>query len=98
MDRGDRMNRPSRLTLSRHQLAIGFVVALLGKAITAHAGPVSVTPQEIRFDDAFARRQLVVSRDGSDVTRDAKYRSADPAVARVDAMGGVVPVAPPQPY
>ncbi len=41
--------------------------------------------------DAFAGRQLLVSDNGRDVTREAKYSTSDPAVATVDAKGYVIP-------
>lgn len=61
-----------------------------GPACAADAS-VRVSPGSVTFPDAYARRQLLVERDGLDVTRRAEYRSADPAIAEVDPRGYVLP-------
>ena len=57
------------------------------------AGPASETllvePQALELHDLFAGRQLLVSWRGRDATRAARYASADPQVAQVDAAGYV---------
>ncbi len=52
---------------------------------------VRVEPAAVRFEDPFARRQLVVSAEGRDVTRDATYVSRQPEVVSIDAKGYAVP-------
>jgi len=65
-------------------------------ATPAFAGPLTVQPASIQFDDLYARRQLLVSaavdQAPLDLTSFAEYRSADPQVARVDDRGTVAPV------
>ncbi|MCY2966725.1 MAG: DUF1549 and DUF1553 domain-containing protein [Planctomycetota bacterium] len=51
-----------------------------------------MSPRTVDFRDAFARRQLLAEFEGADVTRDASYQSADPAVVSVDSKGFLVPV------
>jgi len=55
------------------------------------ADPLRVSPDSITFQDAYARRQLLIEQGNQDVTRRAEYRSADPAIAEVDAAGYVLP-------
>jgi hypothetical protein len=57
----------------------------------APAAELICAPTTIEFKDAFAGRQLLVSQDSRDVTREMKYTSGNPAVARVDAAGYVTP-------
>jgi hypothetical protein len=61
-------------------------------ATSAPAAELIVAPTHVQFDDLLARRQLLASVDGKDVTRSATYQSSDPSVARVDSTGYVVPV------
>jgi hypothetical protein len=63
---------------------------------TALPAGVSVFPEAVRLDGRGSRQQLVVSAAGAggrvrDVTRQARYRSSDPAVAEVDPEGVVGP-------
>ncbi|MGE0605646.1 MAG: DUF1549 domain-containing protein [Pirellulales bacterium] len=75
---------------------------VVGWALTAclswngltQAAEVTVDPPVVRFDDAFARRQLLVAADGADVTHASQYSSSDPSVAQVDDQGYVTPIAP----
>jgi len=70
------------------------ILGLLGLACAAAAEPgLTVEPPQVQFQDSFARRQLLVSHAGQDVTRDASYRSRAPQTVAVDATGYVVPVA-----
>lgn len=55
------------------------------------AAELRVEPAKVEFRDAFARRQLLVSTDGHDATRQATYQSRQPAVVAVDATGYLVP-------
>ena len=57
---------------------------------SASAALTCATPK-VELRDAFEGRQLLVSDAGRDVTREAKYSSANPAVAKVDAAGYVTP-------
>lgn len=63
------------------------VLTLIGTA-PARAQLSSPTSR-IELTDSFAGRQILVSAGNSDVTRDATYKSDNPAVARVDAAGYV---------
>jgi hypothetical protein len=65
-----------------------FVMGLTLGLPGARAGLTSPN-SSITLPDAFAGSQLVVAADDRDVTREATYASADPAVAKVDAAGYV---------
>jgi hypothetical protein len=77
-------------------LIVGLIVASLPCLAPAVAAELAPSPDQVHFDDAFARRQLLVERDGTDVTLAAEYASSDLAVATVDERGYVAPVAPGQ--
>ncbi len=64
---------------------------LIGTLCSTSLAELNIHPQRVSLDDAFARRQLLVSRDNHDVTRTATYTSRDPQVASVDAAGYVTP-------
>lgn len=66
---------------------------LVVKAVADEA-PLVVSPSELRWDDALARQQLLVSAADQDVTHECRYESTNPAVATVDESGYVVPVGP----
>ncbi len=55
--------------------------------------PVAITCSvtKVELPDAFAGQQLLVSENGTDITREATYTSSNPAVAKVDAKGYVTP-------
>ncbi|MGH7168808.1 MAG: DUF1549 domain-containing protein, partial [Gemmataceae bacterium] len=55
------------------------------------AGSLTCTDKAIHFEDAYAGWQLLVANGEQDVTRDARYESSDPTVARVDVVGYVTP-------
>jgi hypothetical protein len=59
--------------------------------VSSTASAADVVPSKVELRDAFAGRQLLVSTGGTDVTRQAKYASANPAIARVDDKGFVTP-------
>lgn len=63
---------------------------LLGVPAPAVAA-ITCEAKSLELADAFAGRQLLVSENGRDVTREAKYSTSDPAVAKVDARGYVSP-------
>jgi hypothetical protein len=68
------------------------LLAGLAFAATARAAAdLSVSPREVAFADAYDGRQLVVSQDGRDLTRAARYASSDDAVVRVDDRGYLRP-------
>ncbi|HVX12691.1 MAG TPA: DUF1549 and DUF1553 domain-containing protein [Pirellulales bacterium] len=76
-----------------------FVFGLLGlaaaaQAMAAETGSLAVNPPRVMLEDSLARRQLLVSAAGGDVTHAAVYQVANPAVARVEEGGYVVPVGP----
>lgn len=75
--------------LARFTLAWLITIA----APWAFAVDLSVTPAQVEFKDAFARRQLLVAEGEKDVTRDAKFISSAASVATVDETGYVVPLA-----
>ncbi len=66
---------------------------LLLTATGVMAAEIRVSPTAVTFADAFARRQLLVSVDGRDATRQSQYASGNPQFATVDPHGYVVPVA-----
>lgn len=66
---------------------------ILVVGINLPAADLQVAPDKVELRDAFARRQLLVSIDGKDATRRARYISRQPAIASVDAAGYVVPIA-----
>ena len=70
--------------------ACGLVAAI---STGGFAAEIRVEPPKVEFQDAFARRQLLVSVEGRDATRRAAYVSRNPAVVSVDAAGYLVPQA-----
>ncbi len=81
-----------------HSIPVMSLVVALHAAAGLHAAEgIAVTPAKIRFDDAYARRQVVVSVNGGegalDITTKSRYRMVDSAIARVDVHGYVQPVA-----
>ena len=71
-------------------------VAVFGFLVSgqlAFGGQLTVVPSELKFDDAFARRQLLVSSEGLDLTGLATYESSDASIVSVDASGYVTPKA-----
>lgn len=69
-----------------------LLMSLSGVAAHAAETGLRVSPATVRFDDAYARRQLLVDFGDSDVTRQATYECSNPQVARVDRRGQIVPV------
>jgi hypothetical protein len=65
-----------------------LALVLLPGLSAARADLSSPTPA-VSLPDAFAGQQLLVVAGDQDVTREATYTSADPAVAKVDAAGYV---------
>ena len=70
-------------------VVLGTVASLLGSEL--RAADLRVEPAKVEFRDAFARRQLLVSTDGHDLTRKAEYVSRKPEIVSVDASGYLVP-------
>jgi hypothetical protein len=71
-----------------------FLMSLIVAAVVSpslKAGPLSCSPRAIVIEDAYAGRQILVADGEQDVTRDVRYESSNPAVARVDAKGYVTP-------
>jgi hypothetical protein len=79
-----------RLLLLKVLLLAGFVS--LGAAEIGAAG-LEVFPQTVELNDVYARRQLIVTRDQADVTRQVSFASADPKIAEISAHGIVTPIA-----
>jgi hypothetical protein len=71
----------------------GFLFALAALALLPSFAAAGITSPVTRVElrDAFEGRQLLVADAGRDVTREAEYTSANPAVARVDVSGYVTP-------
>ena len=79
---------------SRDWLGIGIAACISGLcALPLQAAELQIFPKQVELSDAHARRQLVVSLDESDVTRQAIYSSTNPQVVKVDAHGFVTPLA-----
>ncbi|MGC3968293.1 MAG: DUF1549 and DUF1553 domain-containing protein [Pirellulales bacterium] len=78
------------------------VFGVLTASFCAHrasvrAADVVVTPAVVRFDRPESNQQLLVSSKAADgrtidATREARYRSVDPSIARVDDLGLVEPL------
>lgn len=90
---GDLLSR--RFAVHAFSMFCAFVFLLANTALTVEtqAADLSVTPQEIVLQNAFARRQVLVESNGRDMTRQATYRSSHPEIATVDAKGCVQPQA-----
>ena len=67
-----------------------MVLCLLSQ--TCQAVDLVVSPEQVRFVDPFARRQLLIECVGHDVTNRATYHSGDLQIATVDERGFVTPV------
>jgi Protein of unknown function (DUF1549)/Protein of unknown function (DUF1553) len=63
-----------------------FLLALAPAAVRAD---VSSPTKAVTLPNTFAGQQLLVAVGDKDVTREAAYASADPAIAKVDTMGYV---------
>ncbi len=73
-----------------------FAVVMSVAALAAgslRAGELLISPQQVTLADAFARQQLLIERDGVDITRQASYVSQSDTVVQVDAAGYLTPVA-----
>src|SRR5438105_1204316 len=71
----------------------GFLFAVLALALLPSHAPAAITctVAKVMLHDAFEGRQLLIADAGRDVTREAKYTSANPVVAKVDEKGYVTP-------
>ncbi|HET6881426.1 MAG TPA: DUF1549 and DUF1553 domain-containing protein [Pirellulales bacterium] len=68
--------------------------ALLGVGTgAADESPLSVSPKQVVLEDSLARRQMLVNAGSRDVTHACVYSVANPAVARIEEGGYVVPLA-----
>jgi hypothetical protein len=70
-----------------------YCLAVIALAMPCFAWAVDVVPAKVELRDAFEGRQLLVFDGAKDVTREAKYVSANPAIARIDDKGFITPVA-----
>jgi hypothetical protein len=76
-------------------LALACWCVVSTRLARADEAPLTVSPSEkLVLEDSLARRQLRVSVGGGDVTHRCTYEVANPAVARVDETGYVVPLGP----
>lgn len=66
------------------------VACLLALAADVRAA-ITCSVAKVTLPDSFAGQQLLVSENGTDVTRDATYASSNAAVAAVDAKGYIWP-------
>jgi hypothetical protein len=83
----------SHRILARNVLRIlPVVLVVLAAPPRARAEGLTCSTASIRFEDAYAGWQLLISEGERDVTRAARYESANPAVVRVDATGYVTPI------
>ncbi|MDB5388718.1 MAG: hypothetical protein JWM11_4364, partial [Planctomycetaceae bacterium] len=86
-----------RLMLARKTPSLPIVLLLVGMLSTCAnnvcAGGLEVFPQTIELHDVYARRQLIVTRDQADVTRQVVFTSTNSAIAKVDLRGFVTPLA-----
>lgn len=85
-----RLNPQFHLGLSAPLLLV-MATLLFADVPAQAAGELAVTPTSIVLPDAFARQQILVDADGHDVTRHATFRSLQPEVVTVDALGHVTP-------
>lgn len=69
-----------------------FGLVLFVSSVSVDAGELVVTPPQVTLSDLFARQQLLVERDGDDLTHQASYTSQDEAIVSVDERGYLVPV------
>jgi Protein of unknown function (DUF1553)/Protein of unknown function (DUF1549) len=80
--------------MTQRRTSIGlFILALTAGFVVSSdvQAEVRVEPAKVEFRDAFARRQLLVSADGHDATRRAKYTSRQPEIVTVDPSGYLLP-------
>ena len=70
---------------------IAWVGLFLSISSIALAAGIEVVPRDVEFRDPFARRQLLVSQNGRDATRDATYLSHDSTIVSADSTGYLVP-------
>jgi hypothetical protein len=82
------MHLPRLTPLRGLLVAFGLLVCWPATSLAAIISSVA----KIELTDAFDGRQMLISQNGLDVTREATYRSASPAIAKVDAKGYVLPM------
>jgi hypothetical protein len=75
----------------KHSTVVPVLLAMVPLLFTAQAATAAITcsVEKIELPDAFAGRQLTVSENGRDLTREATYTSSNTAIARVDSRGYV---------
>ena len=72
------------MPLRRPILCLALVLV---PGLSAARADLSSPTRSVTLPDAFAGQQLLVAAGDQDVTREATYASANPAVAKVDATG-----------
>lgn len=75
---------------------VGWPASAADHALAWADQTLVVTPATVRLEDALARRQLLVSLAGADITHACHYESSDQHVARVDQRGFIRPAGPGQ--
>jgi len=68
--------------------SVALLLAISGACAAAELACVT---KSVEFKDAFAGQQLLFSDGERDVTRELKFTSANPAIARIDPHGYVTP-------
>jgi hypothetical protein len=69
------------------------VATLIPRLVAAEEPSLTISPNKVVLEDSLARRQLLVSSGGGDVTHACSYAVVNPAIARVEEGGYVVPLA-----
>jgi hypothetical protein len=87
-ERSSMLNRGNLPNVLR---AVVVVLMVLATGSHGEAAGLTCATKSIQFEDAFAGWQLLASDGEQDVTREARYESSNPAIARVDDKGYVTP-------
>lgn len=81
----------NRLTKNQMRGVAAALVVLALAPAPGSAAELTSAAKSIEFKDAFAGWQLLISDGQRDITRDVKYSSVNPTIARVDSRGYVSP-------
>ncbi len=83
-----------RANIAARVVGLLLVSALWQISWAAGDESLVLLPTELKFEDAYARRQVLVSLSDRDVTAECVYESSNSDVVAVDAGGYVVPAGP----
>jgi hypothetical protein len=75
-------------------LVLACCLSGLVGATTAGEEGLIVSPSQLRLEDAFERRQLLVRLGSRDVTADCQYECDKPGIVSIENDGYVVPIGP----